>query len=67
MIQIPRRIRLYKACHAHLYSEVKEKLATDKEIRALRHLDKKVSDYYVRVNEQKRTLKTPSRADRRYL
>ncbi len=44
----PKRIRLAINCRDLLYSEVKNKLATDREIKALKFLDKKVSDYYVR-------------------
>jgi hypothetical protein len=43
----PKRIRLLSACRDHLYNEVKRTLATDKEIRTLWQLDKRVSDYYV--------------------
>jgi hypothetical protein len=45
-ICIPKRIRLVKACRDHLYSEVKRTLATDKEIRSLKFMDKKISDWY---------------------
>ena len=48
MITLPKRVRLLKVLHTHLYDEVKEKLATDKEIRSLRYLDKKIGDYYMR-------------------
>lgn len=48
MIELPKRIRLKQACRDHLYDEVKRTLATDKEIKTLRELDKKVSEYYVR-------------------
>jgi hypothetical protein len=46
---LPKRIRLKKACREHLYNQVKKTLATDKEIRTLRELDRKVSEYYERL------------------
>lgn len=49
--RIPKRIRLLKVLHAHLYSEVKETLATDKEIRNLKQLDSKVERYYLKQVE----------------
>lgn len=45
---LPKRIRLLKVLHAHLYSEVKETLASDKEIRNLKLLDSKVERYYLK-------------------
>jgi hypothetical protein len=47
-MNLPKRIRLAKACHSHLYNEVKTTLATDKEIKALKHLSGKVENYYLR-------------------
>jgi len=52
----PKRIRLKEACRNHLYNEVKVTLANDKEIRTIRELDKKVSDWWVRQVEQKETV-----------
>lgn len=47
-MKVPKRIRLIKACRNHLYHEVKVTLATDREIRNLRSLDKRVGDWYER-------------------
>lgn len=47
-LHIPKRIRLVKACRDHLYSEVKRTLATDKEIRSLKLMDKKIDDWYIK-------------------
>lgn len=46
---LPKRIRLLQTCREHLYNEVKKTLATDKEIRALREMDKRIGDYYLRL------------------
>lgn len=49
----PKRIRLLSACRDHLYNEVKRTLATDKEIRSIRHLDKKIGDWWVKQVDKK--------------
>lgn len=49
---IPKRIRLLKNCKDHLYSEVREKLATDKEIRSLKEMNKRIENYYVKQTEK---------------
>lgn len=48
---LPKRTRLLIACREHLYNEVKLTLATDKGIRALRNLDNKIEQHYVRLTE----------------
>jgi hypothetical protein len=48
---LPRRIRLLQACKTHLYNEVKQTLATDKEIRAIRNMDDRISKYYIRQTQ----------------
>lgn len=52
-MELPKRIRLIKVLHAHLYGEVKGTLATDKEIRALRNLDNKIEGFYLKQVQSK--------------
>jgi hypothetical protein len=48
VMQLPKRIRLLKVVQSHLYGEVKTTLATDKEIRSLKDMNRRLENYYVK-------------------
>lgn len=57
----PKRIRLLKACRKHLLKRVIITLATDKEVRTIREMDSRISDYYVGMTKPKTLAKNATK------
>lgn len=52
--KVPKRIRLLQALRNHLYSRVKETLATDREIRNLHGLNDRIEKAFVTLEKPKK-------------
>lgn len=51
---LPRRIRLLQVCKTHLYNEVKQTLATDKELRSLHGLNTRIEKAFVNLTKPRK-------------